>query len=145
EHDTIEVSGYALAALGWRGRLGLPDLLGYARDAVAAKERLAHDELPQDHAQREQVGAPIENAPRELLGGHVPELAHDHTRSGLVKLAHGFRDAEVRDLDLTAERQEDVGRRDIPVHDAKRLALGVGASVRVVEPARRVGDDEARK
>ena len=57
--------------------------------------------------------------------------------------AERARDAEVDQLHRALERDQDVLRRDVAVHDAQRPAVAVGERVRVAEPARRLGDDVA--
>jgi hypothetical protein len=55
------------------------------------------------------------------------------------------RDAEVGDLDLALEREQQVRRAHVAVHDVERPALGVAQAVRVVEPARRLDHHQQRE
>ena len=87
-----------------------------------AVQATAREQLPQDDARREHVGARVERVTARLLGAHVPGLAADHV------VGHGRRhvvragDAEVAQLDLALEADEHVRRRDVAMHDAERLA-----------------------
>ena len=58
-----------------------------------------------------------------------------------VEHAARLGDAEVGDLHLALERQQDVLGRHVAVDDAQRPHLVVAASVRVVEPFRDLGRD----
>ena len=94
----------------------------------------------------EHVGARVERLAARVLGAHVAGLALERLASAL--LSHEIvraRDAEVAELHLALERDEDVRRRHVAVHDAERRAVLVEAAVRVVEALEDVGDDAERE
>ncbi|MCI0586633.1 MAG: hypothetical protein L0323_07315 [Planctomycetes bacterium] len=80
------------------------------------------EELVGDHAERVDVGAGVDRLrpPRELLGAHVGERAHDLPGAGVERrrLEVGLRDpgdAEVEDLRLAAAVDEDVAGLEVAV------------------------------
>ena len=125
----------------------------------------ARDRIVEDRAHGGELGLATEEPPP---GEHLPE--HDaaaRTRRrggrpprprparatcssilplrppGLVWATRPNARATPKSISFTAalERDEDVLRRDVAVHDAQRPAVAVGERVRVAEPARRLGDD----
>jgi hypothetical protein len=84
-----------------------------------------------------------------VLGAHVAELALELARArvldaGRLEHAHRLRDAEVGDLHLALEREEDVLRRHVEVDDVEGLVLLVAPAMRVVETLRDLGGDVHR-
>ncbi len=63
----------------------------------------------------------------------VAVLALDDADAGLLGHPAGLRGAEVDQLHEAGVGDDDVGRRHVAVDDAERLALLVGAVVRVIE------------
>ena len=63
---------------------------------------------------------------------------------GLRPFARGFRDAEVDELRLPLERNEDVLRADVAMDEADLAALLIALVVRVVEALAQLHRDEAR-
>ena len=110
----------------------------------AAKQRPQRQELVQHDAEREYVDAPIDALAANLLGREIGELALDRAGARLVQLRRRLGDTEVEHLRRPVAAQEQVVRRDVAVHDAERLALVVDGDVRVMQPARGVGDDAHR-
>src|ERR1019366_7298218 len=93
---------------------------------LTPKRRLAGGRVIEDAAHREDVSAPIDGRAPELLGRHVGELAADLARARrLVELPLRLGHAEAGELRRAVERDEDVLRTDVAVHDAERRALRV--------------------
>ena len=112
----------------------LADLLDGGVVGVAVEQALAREQLPQDDAHREHVGASVDLEPARGLGGQVAELALHHAGIGRLDLAVGLGQAEVHELHLAVLRQQDVRRRDVAVDDAERLVgLGVLELVGVLQ------------
>ncbi len=109
------------------------------------EQPLPRRQLPQEHADAEDVGARIDRLPARLLGRHVRVLALEQPRLRLrrVDCAGRLGDAEVDQLDRALVGDQHVLRRDVAVHEAERLAVGADARVRVVQAAQHVGDDAA--
>ena len=102
-------------------------------DEVLALERHAPGEhLPEDDAERVDVGRGRDRAAARLLGREV--LARPEHRAGLghaVLDVERARDAEVRDLDLALLAEQDVLRLDVAVDEA--VVVREGQPVRDVE------------
>ena len=102
---------------------------------AAAEHAPPRGQLVEEHAEAEDVAAPVEALPARLLRGHVGVLAAEDLRvlappeAGLV----GPRDAEVGDLHLALVAKQDVLRAHVPVHDLQWLAVVALRAVRVVE------------
>ena len=98
--------------------------------AAARKQRSPHEELRRDDAGREQVGAPIDLAARDLLRREVAELAVG-ARSGvrLERVDVGARDAEVGDLHVAVNRDQHVRGTDVPMDDPERAPVAIGCVV----------------
>ena len=100
---------------------------------------VARQQLPHDDAQAVDVAARVGDLAARLLGrevGGAPE--HDAGRRVLL-LEHAAREAEVGELHLAEVRQQDVGRRDVAVHE-----LEVAVAVHVGERARGLARDVQR-
>ena len=78
------------------------------------------EDLPEDDAERVEVAPPVHLLAARLLGRHVAELALEHARLLGEEARAG--DAEVGDLHRALEREEDVLRGDVAVHDLEALA-----------------------
>ena len=103
-------------------RIFLDDLLRDGPRAAAGERLLAGQELVQDDAGREHVGALVDVAAGDLLGRHVGRRA-DH-RAGLralglraVDVLHA-RDAEVGELGARLRIEHHVRRLDVAMDDA---------------------------
>ncbi len=103
------------------------------RGAVEAAPR---EQLPQDDAGREDVRAVIDVLAARVLRAHVAGLSADGL---VVEIARrvGARDAEIADLHLALEADEDVRRGDVAVNEL--------AAVRVVEAAQRLHHHQERE
>ena len=141
ERDAIELRRHVAPAPRRRIDLGVLDLIRDRARIVARPQRRADEQLPEDHAEREHVGAPVERLAVDLLGRHVANLAHHGARLGLVQLAGRLGDPEVGDFHFAGVADEHVLRRHVAVHDPERRAVAAALVVRVGEPARRLGDD----
>ncbi len=76
-------------------------------------------------------GADLAGLAPRLLGRHVGRGAHDGAGAGLLGVPlHLLGQAEVGDLGLAVERQQDVGRLQVAVDDAPRVCLGHRATKR---------------
>ena len=114
------------------------------RDLAARQRRqdldLAHavpqpppaEHLEQHRADGEDVAAAI-GVPGELLRRHVVGAPLEHAGLGLERRVARLGDAEVDDLGVPLEGEEDVVRADVAMHEAERLAVEAGELVRVVE------------
>jgi hypothetical protein len=100
----------------------------------------AREHLPEDHAGRVDVGAPVDGLAARLLGRHVRELAAQDPRARQVQRAGGLGDAEVDEFDRALVGDEDVVRADVAVHDPERPPVVVAQLVRVVQPRQHVGN-----
>jgi hypothetical protein len=91
--------------------------------------------LIEHDAHGEDVGAPVDRFPQQVLGRHVRKLTFDLSRLGLRRNAvHGLGDAEVQELYRSRRTDEDVVRRDVAVHETERNAVLVAKLVRGVQP-----------
>ena len=99
------------------------------RARVLADEQPPADQhLPQHHADREQIAAPVERLAVRLLGAHVRGLALDEHRRGRLARVPRLRDAEVGDLDRAFPRQQHVVRRHVAMDDAAHARCRSGKS-----------------
>ncbi len=125
-----------------------PHRLGHRQIARAARARgspprttvlphpLADQRLPQDHAGRVDVRAPIQLVARDLLGRHVAELALDRADLGLDHRSLQLGDAEVEHLRVPLDGDEQVVRRHVAVHDtAAACRRSRSARARACSPA----------
>jgi len=143
EDDPLELVGDLPVVRRRRQDLDVADLLEGREVALADEEALAGQQLVQDDAAGEDVGAPIDRQAAHLLGRHVPELALEDAGLGLGALAGRLGDAEVDQLHLALERDEDVLRADVAVDEVELAAGLVALVVRVVEALADLHDDEA--
>ena len=118
-----------------QGPRRLRDLVGDAvqdRLHLAGEGRVAHEALVQDRPERVDVGAGVERARADLLGGEVGDGADQCPGFRQAGFRDRVREAEVHDADPDGRpflpRDHDVGRLDVAVHDAARVAVfqGVG-------------------
>ena len=101
------------------------------------------EHLEQQHAQREDVGAPVHGLAARLLRGHVPVLALHEPALERRRRAR-VRDAEITELHRPLVGEQHVRRRHVAVHDLERTTLLVEALVRVVQRPREVSEDQRR-
>jgi hypothetical protein len=107
--------------------------------AEAAVQRAPAQDLPQDHAERVEVAPPVDALAARLLRGHVAELALEDAL--LLGEEARARDPEIGDLHGALEREQDVLRAHVAVHDLERLPRLVLLLVRVVQALRGLRDD----
>ncbi len=88
----------------------------------AAEGALARQELVEDDAGREQVGATVDGESHDLLGRHVARRAEHRAHLRHVR-RFDVRDAEIGDLDAAVLEQDDVGRLDVAVNDAEPVRV----------------------
>ena len=92
------------------------------------------EQLVEDDAEGEDIGATVEGLTAKLLGRDVPELPLHDARAGAANTVEGERDAEIGELYLPLLRHEDVVRGHVamdeprhgPVHGRERAEDGAG-------------------
>ncbi len=104
----------------------------------ASKQTLTREQLPEGRSEREDVAPSIERHLHDLLGRQIRELARDEVRSRSVAGRH-FREAEVEQLHLAAERREDVRGVHVTMDERERSAVLIGEIVGVVKGVGRPG------
>ena len=131
--DLLELRLHFRVLRGDRRHLGLAHQLDRLVVGLAVEQALAGEQLVQQDADGEDVGAAVDLLAAGRLGRQVAELALDHARVGRLELRGRLGQAEVHQLHLAALGDEDVGRRDVAVHDAELApVLRVGDVVRVL-------------
>jgi hypothetical protein len=103
----------------WHARL--PDQPQCLEIGLAFEKPLQRQGFPEQHPEREDVGASIDRQPLGLLGRHVAQLAAQRAGARLVVADARRRlgDAEVEQLHPTGPREHDVGGADVAVHDVE--------------------------
>ncbi len=131
--------------VGDLGQAGHVEAADEGERVRAGEERLAREQLVEEHAGEEDVGARVDLAPHRLLGREVPRLdVPDHRGPGDALVGAEAREPEVSELHLAAPRDEHVRGVHVPVHDPERLPLGIAGGVEVPERVRHREDDRAR-
>jgi len=105
----------------------------YSDLARAMKRRLARQTLVGDATECVKVGAAVNVAPLDLLRCRVLDAADEAARSREAQRRGVLRDAEVREVDVIADFEQDVRRLDVAVHEP--------ASMRCVERRGDLADD----
>ena len=72
---------------------------------------------------------------QQLLGRHVAGAPLEHAGLGLERRVARLGDAEVDDLGVAVEGDEDVVRADVAMDEAERAAVEAAELVRIVERA----------
>jgi hypothetical protein len=106
---------------------------------LVLKEPRPGAELEQQDAQGEHIGAGVDRVPQTLLRAQVAELALDDPRVGAIG-GGGLRDPEVDDLQRAFVGDQQVLRRDVPVHQAEGPSVRSTQLVGVVQPGSGIGD-----
>jgi hypothetical protein len=135
-HDGLELERVGRIERAGLRELALDDAIHRLEVVLGAERATLGGQLVQHDAEREHVGAAIDDLAPALLGGHVRELALDGPRLGLERAVVGLGDAEVEQLHRAVPRQHDVRRRHVAMHDLQHLAGGALALVSVVQPGR---------
>lgn len=116
---------------GFRGEIGqvgrglVHDAMQKREDggvAVALEGGPAGQHFEQHHAQGKNVGAAVERLSQHLLRRHVLGRAQHHAGLGHGRRCH-VGDAEIGQLGHAHGGDHDVGRLNVPVHDAQALRV----------------------
>ena len=102
-----------------RRDLRLLHLLHRLEVGLAEEEALPGEQLPEDDADREDVGPASTSWPMRRLGREIGELALDDAGLALLELRARLREAEVHDLHLAVLRHEDVRRGHVAMDDVR--------------------------
>ena len=126
-------------------RVGAHQPLHDVEIVLGVIRRVADEQLVETHPRGPDVRAMVGPFRRDLLGGHVADLALHDALTGLSGASVlRLHEAEVDHLRGALGGDEDVLRRDVPVDDAEALALGVLELVRRVEAGAGLGHDPQR-
>jgi hypothetical protein len=91
------------------------------------ERRLADDALVEDDPERVDVRTAVEGSRGDLLGREVGDGADERARLGQPRLGRRVREAEIHDPDADGRAlfpaDHHVGRLDVPVHHAARMAV----------------------
>jgi hypothetical protein len=142
-HDVVERGRQLGPHRARRGHARCADGLD-GGERGAREEARAGDQLPEAHAERPHVDAPVERPVAQLLGGHVAERAPRLARAGGGDPPRGARDAEVGEASPAVEADEHVGGAHVAVHDAEACPVWTTRLVRVREPIGDVEGDRQR-
>ncbi len=111
----------------------------------ALEQALARRELEEHDAEREDVAPRVDVFAASLLGRHVRDLALElPALRALGRLRAALRDAEVDDLHVAREADDDVLRADVAVDDVEVRTVEVATLVRVGEACAHPQDDGDR-
>jgi len=86
-------------------------------------------------AERKEIAARVERLAEDLLGTHHAQRSADLTGLRFALAIRGASDSEIGELHLAAQREKDVRRLHIAMHDAQARAVLHGERVRVGESA----------
>ena len=131
--DALEIRRHARVDFDDARNHRLLDLLDGLEVGVAEEEPLASEELPEDDADGEDVGAGVDFLSHGGFGRQVREFALDDARLALFELAVRLGETEVHDLHFAVLRDEHVRRRHVAVDDVERNAVRIGELVGVRE------------
>ena len=130
--DALIDIGNVCAELRQRRRLGIQDAVLNGLEVRGFVGVLAGQQLVAEHSEREQVGLARQLFESNLLRRHVQRGADPFLGSALCGTG-GYRDAEVRNLDIHAVADEHVARLDITMDHATPM--------RVIERERTLVED----
>ncbi|MEJ7733647.1 MAG: hypothetical protein WKG00_31185 [Polyangiaceae bacterium] len=111
--------------------------LGHVVLRFALEEAAPGAQLPEHHAEGVDIDARVTGVAVRHLGRDVARLGEDHARDRVAAAVLSAGRAEVDDLDVAAEAEHHVLRRQVAVHDGQRAPGGVLAMLQVSE---RLGD-----
>ncbi len=97
--------------------------------------------FPEHDADGEDVGSPVDALGQKLLGRHVANLAFDDPRIRFVTRVLELRDAEIQNAYFALDRNEDVVRRHVAMHDAERRPVVIRELVGVMQTVQRFAKD----
>ena len=140
-HDGVEPGREVGDDRARRLDLLVDDRVDERRHVVGLEEALARERLPEDDRRRVDVRATIDGALRELLRGHVRDLALDLVGASLLDAVRGLRDAEVEQARHAVRADVHVLWRHVAMDEAERLALLALRVVRGVQALERAGHD----
>jgi hypothetical protein len=140
--DAVQAVIDATVELAKVGELEGHDAVAGLVGGGAFKDVVAEEEVAEDDAGGEEVGAFIGDLEVGLFGAHIIGLAGDDFPFLVLEEAAGFGDAEVGKFHIAFEGDHDVFETDIAVDDAEQAAVAVGFGVGVCEPASDPADDE---
>jgi hypothetical protein len=102
-------------------------------------------QVPENDARREQVGALVGDLEIGLLGAHVVGLAGDDFSLLIGQQATRLGDAEVRQLHVAFKGDEDVLHADVAVDDAQRVPVRIRLGMGIGQATRNAAGDEHRE
>ena len=108
---------------------------------VVPKWSPARQQLVKNDSQREEVGAPVQRLPPNLLRRHVRELAFDCTGLCLVGARGRFCHTKIDQFDLTVLADQDVLWGRVPMNQIDRSSTRIREGVSVVQSSTRIGYD----
>ena len=130
-HEPLECGLDGGQFLGELGRVFFEDGAQRLDGGVAFERALAGEDLVEDDAEGEDVGAGVERFAAYLFGRHVADGAEDQAGlgggafEGAFRRVRGqFRDAEVEDLGAAVAREKDVLGLEVTVDDAFVMRRG---------------------
>ena len=141
EDDGFEFAGEIGFEVGGRIDGALGDGFEDGQFVVAREESEAGDEFVKDDTKAEDIRSAVDLIAKDLFGRHIGNFAFERTFLGLFEAVRGFGDAEVKDLEVAVERDDEILGGDIAVDDAKRLTEVIGFFVGVVQAFARLDDD----
>jgi len=143
EHDAVQLLGHVRVDAARRRDRVLQHRLEHAGVGRTGEQAPDGEQLVEHHPEAEQVRPRVHVLVLYLLRGDVGELALDHARPGVDVLHPGLGHAEVHQLGLAVEGEDDVARGHVAVDDLLGLPAEVPGRVGVVQPVGHVGHDAA--
>ncbi len=139
--DGIELLWDLGVGAAWWDGFGFADLFEGVEVAFADEQALSREDLVQDDADAEDIGALIEGESLDLFGGHIAEFTFEDAGLCTGGFALGFGDAKVDDFDIAIVGDKDVLGRDVAVDDMEGLVAVVAFAVGVIETFAGFGHD----
>ena len=103
-------------------------VLAHDRERIIGGEWLVPgQQLEQHHADRVEIGAPVDRATFDLLGRHVVRCADDDPGRQLRRIERGLGEPEIEDPDLLGHAgalgDHHVRRLDVAMHDPELVGV----------------------